>query len=205
MKFNVPTKLTFLRIVLALVIIFLLLFPFELVGITFSGPFLFENILIDFKYVLAGVIFLLASLTDYFDGMLARKNNQVTDFGKFSDAIADKVLVNSVLIIFACQGYIPAFIPVLIIMRDTIVDAIRMNVATKGTVQAAKLSGKLKTATLMIGITLIFFFNLPFELWGLEVANGFLYFGTIMSLVSLYEYYTLNKNSLFSEFVQKKK
>ena len=122
MKFNTPTKLTFLRLILALVIIFLLLFPFELIGFSFSGPFLFENILVDFKYILAGVIFLMASFTDYLDGMLARKNNQITDFGKFSDAIADKILVNSVLIIFACQGYIPAFIPVIIIMRDTIVD-----------------------------------------------------------------------------------
>ena len=96
-------------------------------------------------------------------------------------------------------------IPVIIIVRDIIVDAIRMNCATKGTVQAARMSGKIKTACLMIGITLTFFYNLPFELFGLQISKFFLYFGTLMSLVSLYEYYTLNKKTLFSEFEEKSK
>lgn len=202
MKFNVPTKLTFLRLALSLSIIILLLFPFYRVGFSFT-TFLFHDILIDVRYILCGVIFVMASLTDYIDGYLARKNNQVTDFGKFSDAIADKVLVNSVLIIFAAQGFIPAIIPVIIIVRDIIVDAIRMNVATKGVVQAAKMSGKIKTACLMVGITLTFFYNLPFELFGLQVSKLFLYFGTLMSIVSMFEYYSLNKKALFSEFDKK--
>ena len=202
MKFNVPTKLTFLRLALSLSIIILLLFPFYRVGFSFT-TFLFHDILIDVRYILCGVIFVMASLTDYIDGYLARKNNQVTDFGKFSDAIADKVLVNSVLIIFAAQGFIPAIIPVIIIVRDIIVDAIRMNVATKGVVQAAKMSGKIKAACLMVGITLTFFYNLPFELFGLQVSKLFLYFGTLMSIVSMFEYYSLNKKALFSEFDKK--
>ena len=204
MKFNVPTKLTFLRIILAVVVIILLLFPFYRVGFEFN-TFLFHDILIDVRYILCGVIFILASLTDYLDGYLARKNKEVTDFGKFSDAIADKVLVNSVLIIFAAQGFIPAIIPVVIIVRDIIVDAIRMNVANKGVVQAAKMSGKIKTASLMIGIILVFFYNLPFELFGLQIAKFFLYFGTLMSVVSLIEYFNLNKKYLFSEFEEEKK
>lgn len=202
MKFNVPTKLTFLRLALSLLIIILLLFPFYRVGFSFT-TFLFHDILIDVRYILCGVIFVMASLTDYIDGYLARKNNQVTDFGKFSDAIADKVLVNSVLIIFAAQGFIPAIIPVIIIVRDIIVDAIRMNVATKGVVQAAKMSGKIKAACLMVGITLTFFYNLPFELFGLQVSKLFLYFGTLMSIVSMFEYYSLNKKALFLEFDKK--
>ena len=71
-----------------------------------------------------------------------------------------------------------------------------MNVATKGTVQAAKMSGKIKAASLMIGITLTFFYNLPFELFGIGIAKFFLFFGTLMSLVSLFEYYNLNKKLL---------
>ncbi len=203
MKFNTPTKLTFLRIILAIVIIILLLFPFYRVGFNFK-TFLYNNILIDVRYIMCGIIFILASITDYFDGKLARKRKEVTDFGKFSDAIADKVLVNSVLIIFASQGFIPAAVPVIIIVRDIIVDAIRMNCATKGTVQAARMSGKIKTASLMVGITLTFFYNLPFELFGLQISKFFLYFGTLMSLVSMYEYYTLNKKTLFAEFEDKK-
>ena len=203
MKFNVPTKLTFLRLFLAVVIIILLLFPFYRIGFSFE-TFLFHSILIDVRYILCGVIFILASFTDYLDGYLARKNKQITDFGKFSDAIADKVLVNSVLIIFASQGFIPAIVPVVIICRDIIVDAIRMNVAGKGIVQAAKMSGKIKTACLMIGIVLTFFYNLPFEIWGLQISKFFIYFGTLMSIISMFEYYNLNKKALFSEFETKK-
>lgn len=203
MKFNVPTKLTFLRLILAVLIIVLLLFPFYRVGFEFK-TFLYHSILIDVRYVLCGFIFIIASFTDYLDGYLARKNKQVTDFGKFSDAIADKVLVNSVLIIFASQGFIPAVIPVVVIVRDIIVDAIRMNAAGKGNVQAAKMSGKIKAACLMIGIILTFFYNLPFELFGLQISKFFLYFGTLMSLVSMVEYYNLNKKLLYSEFNNKK-
>ena len=134
---------------------------------------------------------------------LARKNNEVTNFGKLVDAIADKVLVNSVLIIFACQGFISAVVPVVIIVRDIVVDAIRMICANNGKVQAAKLSGKIKTATLMVGVILTFFYNLPFQIWGYRVSDFFLYFGTIMSVVSMFEYYNLNKKIIFQEFEEK--
>lgn len=199
MKFNLPTKLTFLRMVLALIIIILLLFPFYMLGIEIP-TILFKNILIDLRYLIAGILFIFASITDYFDGKLARKNKQVTNFGKMIDAIADKVLVNTVLIIFACQGYIPAFVPVVVIARDIIVDAIKMATAKQGSVQAAIMSGKIKTASLMIGMVLTFFYNLPFELWNLDIASFFLYFGTIMSVISMCEYYKLNKKIIFSEF-----
>ena len=204
MKFNVPTKLTFLRLILSILIIVLLLFPFYRIGFEFK-TFMFHSILIDIRYILCGIIFIFASFTDYLDGYLARKNKEVTDFGKFSDAIADKVLVNSVLIIFAAVGFIPAIVPVVIVVRDIVVDAIRMNVATKGVVQAAKMSGKIKTACLMVGIVRTFFYNLPFELIGLQISKFFLYMGTLMSIVSMIEYYNLNKKHLFSEFDVKKK
>lgn len=201
-KFNVPTKLTFVRLILSLVIIILLIFPFYRVGVNFP-QFLFKNILIDLRYLISGVLFIIASITDYYDGKLARKNNEVTNFGKLVDAIADKVLVNSVLIIFACQGFISAVVPVVITVRDIVVDAIRMICANNGKVQAAKLSGKIKTATLMVGVILTFFYNLPFQIWGYRVSDFFLYFGTIMSVVSMFEYYNLNKKIIFQEFEEK--
>jgi len=201
-KFNLPTKLTFVRLILSLIIIILLIFPFYRVGVNFP-QFLFKNILIDLRYLISGVLFIIASITDYYDGKLARKNNEVTNFGKLVDAIADKVLVNSVLIIFACQGFISAVVPVVIIVRDIIVDAIRMICANNGKVQAAKLSGKIKTATLMVGVILTFFYNLPFQIWGYRVSDFFLYFGTIMSVVSMFEYYNLNKKIIFQEFEEK--
>lgn len=198
-KFNLPTKLTFVRIVLSFIIIILLIFPFYRIGIDFP-QFLYKNILIDLRYLISGVLFIIASITDYYDGKLARKNKEVTSFGKMVDAIADKVLINSVLIIFACQGFISSFVPVVIIVRDIIVDAIRMICANNGKVQAAEMSGKIKTASLMIGVILTFFYNLPFQIWGYRVSDFFLYFGTIMSIVSMVEYYNLNKKIIFQEF-----
>ena len=129
-------------IILVVFYIILIMFPFYRIGFEFK-TFLFHSILIDIRYIFCGVIFILASFTDYLDGYLARKNKEVTDFGKLTDAIADKVLVNSVLIIFAAQGFLPAIVPVIIVVRDIIVDAIKMNVAGKGKVQAAKMSGKI--------------------------------------------------------------
>ncbi len=85
------------------------------------------------------------------------------------DAIADKVLVNSVLIIFAAQGFINAIVPVVIVLRDIVVNAIKMEAASRGVVIAAIKSGKLKTASLMVGTVLVFAYNLPFELWNIKM------------------------------------
>ena len=186
---NTPTKLTVARILMTIVMIFMLLFPFYDVGINMPS-FLVGGVYVKLEYLIAGVIFIVASVTDFLDGYLARKNNEVTDLGKMLDAIADKVLVNSALIILASKG----FILVVIIFRDTVVDAMKMEAARKGKVVAAISSGKIKTASMMVGVTLTFFYNLPFEMINIRVSDFFLYFATIMSVVSMCEYYKLNKN-----------
>lgn len=193
---NLPNKLTITRIVLSVILIILLLFPFYAVGLEFPR-FSVSAVLVDSKYIICGVLFILASITDFLDGYIARKHDLITDTGKMLDAIADKLLVNSVLIIFATIGYIPALVPVIIVTRDTVVDAIKMEAAAKGRVVAAIKSGKIKTASLMVGIVLMFFYNLPFELINIRVDLLFLYFATIMSLVSMGEYFVLNKKIIF--------
>ena len=195
---NLPTKLTVFRILLTFVIILLLIFPFYSVGINFF-QFTVNGIIIKSQYVIAGILFIIASLTDFIDGYLARKNNQVTDLGKMLDAIADKILVDSVLIILACHGFINILVPVVIVLRDIFVDAIKMQAASKGVVVAAIKSGKLKTASLMIGTVLAFFYNMPFELWGIDVADFLLLFGAVMSIVSGIQYYRMNKNLFFEQ------
>ncbi len=190
---NTPTKLTLLRIILTIVMIIVLIFPFYLIGISFP-EILVAGVYIKTEYIVGGVIFLIASFTDFLDGYLARKNNQVTDLGKMLDAIADKVLVNSALIILSYKGFIPVFVPVIIIFRDTVVDAIKMQASSKGKVVAAIKSGKIKTATMMTGLVLTFFYNLPFEIWNIQVAEFLLYFATIMSVISMIEYFNLNKH-----------
>ena len=115
------------------------------------------------------------------------------------DAIADKVLVSPILILLACNGYIPVIIPVIYITRDIVVDAIKMQAASKGKVVAAIKSGKWKTATMMVGTTLVFFYNMPFEFINIRVDLFLLYFACIMAVVSAVEYYVLNKRILFEK------
>ena len=200
-KMNLPNKITMARIFLTIVLIVLLLFPFEKAGISFTKLFINESLVIDVKYLIAGVLFVIASLTDFLDGHIARKYNLVTDFGKMTDAIADKMLVNSVLIILATQGIISAAIPVIIVTRDTAVDVIKMIAGNNGKVVAAIKSGKIKTACMMTGITLTLFYNLPFELigHGLDIATVLLLVATVLSVYSGIQYYNLNKNLIFNE------
>ena len=193
---NLPNKLTISRIVLTIIIILILLgggFFTNLFGVDIPKIFVNESIVIDLKYIVAGVLFIIASLTDFLDGYIARKYNLVTDFGKLVDAIADKILVNSVLIILAAQGFIHPIIPVVIIIRDTAVNSIKMLAASKGKVVAAINSGKAKTACLMIGIVLTLFYNMPFELWNISVGSAFLLVAVVLSVFSGIQYYSLNK------------
>ncbi len=195
---NLPTKITVARLVLTLVIIALLCIPFSFFGFNFP-KYDFNGVTIELQYIISGVFFIIASLTDFLDGYLARKNNQVTDLGKMLDAIADKVLVNPILIILAAQHFIPVIIPVIYVTRDIVVDAIKMQAATKGKVQAAIKSGKYKTACMMVGLCLVFFYNIPFVFMNVRVDLGLLYIACILAIVSAVEYYGINKELIFSK------
>lgn len=194
---NLPNRLTMLRIILSFVIIGILIFPFDATGIELPKLFINETIVIDIKYIIAGVLFIIASITDYLDGYIARKYNLVTDFGKMIDAIADKILVNSILIILSATGFIHPIIPVVIIVRDSIVNSIKMVAGSKGHVVAAIKMGKIKTACLMVGIALTLFYNLPFELWNLKVSDFLLVIASVLSIISAVQYYNLNKHLIF--------
>lgn len=198
---NLPNKITISRIILTIFIILILLVPFESFGLSLPKLFVNEKIVVDLKYFIAGFLFVVASVTDMFDGMLARKMNLVTDYGKMIDAIADKVLVNTILVILASAGFISAIIPVVIIFRDTVVDAIKMTAGNKGKVVAASKLGKLKTIFMMTGITLTLFYNLPFELWNIRVANIIIIIATILSVISGVEYYNSNKKYFKEETI----
>ena len=158
------------------------------------GLFINELIVVDIKYFIAGGLFILASITDFLDGRIARKYNMITDLGKMLDAIADKFLVNSVLIILASQGLIHPIIPVIVVARDTTVDIIKMIVGSKKEVVAAIKSGKIKTIVLMLGIILTLFNNLPFELINIKVSDVLLIIATVLSVYSGLQYYQINKD-----------
>ena len=190
---NIANKLTMVRIFLTVLLITLLLFPFYMVNINFP-TILVGTIAVNTKYVIGACIFALASITDFLDGYIARKKNIVTDFGKMTDAIADKMLVNSCLIILTSQGFVSPIVTVIIIFRDTVVDTIKMIAGSKGKVIAAIKTGKVKTAFLMIGIILTMCYNLPFELFNVDIANFLLVLATVFSIISGIQYYVMNKH-----------
>ena len=189
---NLPNKLTMARIIMAIIIIVMLLFPYDQINLEIP---LYEigNVSIGLDYIIAGILFVVASVTDFVDGSYARKHNMVTDFGKVMDAIADKVLVNVALIIMAYNRLIPVIVPVVIITRDTVVDSIKMVAGSKGNVVGASIAGKIKTICMMVGLSLVFFSNLPFELIGLPLDKILLYLATILSLFSGIQYFIVNK------------
>lgn len=193
---NLPNKITISRIILSIVVLLLLIFPLEKIGINLPTLLVAGKVQVNIKYFICGFLFLIASLTDLIDGHIARKYNMVTDFGKVMDAIADKLLVNGVLIILACTGFIHMIIPVVIVCRDIIVDSIKMVVGSKIGAVGASQAGKLKTVFMMCGITLILFYNLPFELMGLRIADFLIMTATVLSVVSGVEYYVKNKKFL---------
>ncbi len=192
---NLPNKITIARIILAIIILLLLMVPWEAMNITFP-IYVFKSIVIDLKYIIAGILFLIASLSDTLDGYLARKNNLVTDFGKVVDAIADKILVNGLLIVLAYNRIIPVVIPVVIVLRDIVVDTCKMISGNKGKVVAASMLGKIKTVCMMSGLTLVLFYNLPFELIHFDVANILLIAATLLSIISGCQYF-YNTKDLF--------
>ena len=171
-KENIPNILTIIRFILI--------------------PFIFTSV-VNEDFLATIVIFTISAITDMLDGYIARKYNLITDFGKMIDAIADKILVNPILIILAASGFISPIIPVIIIARDSVVNSIKMIAWSKGQVVAAIKMGKLKTDSLMVGITLTLFYNLPFELISLRISDFLLALAAILSVISGVKYYMMAK------------
>ena len=194
---NVPNRITICRIMLSILLLIIMIFPIDKIGVSFPEFQLAGKLVIDSKYLICGIIFLIASLTDFLDGYLARKYNLVTDIGKVMDAIADKILVNGVLILLATEGYISAIIPVVIVSRDIVVDSIKMVAGQKSGAVGASIAGKIKTACMLVGITLLFFYDLPFSLVNIYPAKAIIMIATVLSIISGIQYYVKNKKYLF--------
>ena len=135
---NLPNKLTLLRIIMILP--FLLVLYLDVPGAAY----------------IALAIFILASLTDMLDGKIARKHNLITDFGKFADPLADKMLVTAAMLWFVENGQMPGWALLIVILREFAVSGLRMVASDKGRVIAAGWSGKVKTASTMVCIVIMF-------------------------------------------------
>lgn len=143
---NLPNKLTIFRIILVPIMVII---PFLGITGTISG--------IPISWIIIDLIFILASITDKLDGYLARKNNQITTFGKFLDPLADKILVLAAMTMLVEMTKLPAWIPIIVLTREFMVSGYRLVAVEKGgKVIAASKWGKLKTVTQMIAIILAF-------------------------------------------------
>lgn len=190
---NVPNRLTLFRLVLVPIISFFALFPFAQFGISFGfSTFTYVSIP-NLNFILL-ILFLIGSMTDFLDGYIARKNNLITTFGKFFDPIADKLLVNTLFIILALNGQVPVIAVLIMLWRDTLVEAIRMLAAKNGVVVSAQFLGKAKTVSQMVTIALYLAGNLPFELYNLPVSDLMLWFTVSVSVLSGISYFLQSKN-----------
>lgn len=175
---NLANKLTLSRVVM----------------IPFFVFFLLQND--PLNMAIAGGIFIIASLTDFLDGYIARKHNLVTNFGKFMDPLADKLLVMSAFIVMVELQIIPSWVVIVILSREFIVSIFRAIAAADGIVIAASKIAKYKTTTQMIAIILLCFNNYPFEQFNLPIDQFFLYLCTGLTIVSGIDYIIKNKQVL---------
>lgn len=190
---NAANKITMSRIVLSVIILIILLFPWHQVGMEIPTYIVNGSITIDLRHIISGVLFVIASITDFIDGKVARKYNMVTDFGKMIDAISDKLLTNTLIVVLASENMIHPIIAVIIIGRDIIVDSIKMLIGNKGKAVAAIKVAKYKTASLMIGLTLKLFYDLPFSLIPVRVSDYLLILAAVLSIISGAKYYVMAK------------
>ena len=193
MKINIPTKITLVRIAAVALLIVFLIVASVMPSDSFAGRYLGDSG-ISLVNLSACIIFIVASATDWLDGHLARKWNQVTTLGKFLDPIADKMLVNTMLV-YLCvpmlcnPAPIPWFCVAFMILRDLVVDTMRFLAASKGKVVAANIFGKMKTVFQMVAIPFALLGGWPFTYfdagWGYgRICYILIYIATAMSIIS---------------------
>lgn len=180
---NLPNRLTVLRILL--IPLFLVIFSFDW-GMLSGIPF---------THIVAAIIFALASLTDLLDGYLARKWQLITNFGKFADPLADKMLVITAFIVLVALKQIPAWVTAIIVMRELAVTGLRLLLVEDGEVLGAAWPGKIKTATQMFAIIFLLLNNFPFALvTNFPIGEVLLYAALIFTVYSGVDYFIKNKH-----------
>ena len=175
---NLPNKLTLFRVVLIPFFVFFLLAPY------FEG----------YGNYIAVAIFIVASITDFLDGKIARKYNLVTNFGKFMDPLADKLLVCSALICLIQLELIPAWVVIIIIAREFIISGFRLVASDNGVVIAASYWGKFKTAFQLLTV-IVLILNIPNKVFTI-LGTVLIYVSLALTVISLIDYIAKNKDVL---------
>ena len=174
---NLPNKITLFRVAMIPIFLIFMLVP----GISYGTE-------------IAAAIFIIAALSDLLDGYIARKNNLVTNFGKFMDPLADKLLVSSALICFVELSLVPAWVVIIIIAREFIISGFRLIASDNGIVIAASWWGKIKTVVQMV-MSVILIINLDFT-WINILEQISIYLAAALTVISLIDYMIKNKTVL---------
>lgn len=191
---NLPNKLTVIRVFLIPIFIIFMSINFQWGSVNFFGA------TIHWEYLIATVIFVGASLTDLADGKIARKHHLVTNFGKFMDPLADKMLVLTAFIYLVAVGKAPAWVVAIIACRELLITTLRLLIVEQGgSVMAAQMPGKIKTATQMLAIVFLLLNDPLFSYWQIPFGAIMLYICLIFTVYSAYDYLKQNQK-YYSDF-----
>ncbi|KRL40546.1 CDP-diacylglycerol--glycerol-3-phosphate 3-phosphatidyltransferase [Liquorilactobacillus nagelii] len=194
---NLPNKLTVLRIFLIPVFMVVLLAPLNWGSITTGGT------VVPWTQIVGAIIFAVASITDFADGQIARRQHLVTNFGKFADPLADKMLVMTAFIILVSLGKVPAWVAAIIVCRELAVTGLRLIVVENdGEVIAAAMPGKIKTMTQMLSIIFLFLNDVFFAAVNIPIGEILLYICLFFTVYSGIDYF-VNSRSVFADSFEK--
>ncbi|KAB2337581.1 CDP-diacylglycerol--glycerol-3-phosphate 3-phosphatidyltransferase [Cytobacillus depressus] len=184
---NLPNKITISRICLIPLFLIIMLSGFSWGEVTILGATL------PITHLIGALVFIFASATDWVDGYYARKLNLVTNFGKFLDPLADKLLVSAALIVLVELGSAPSWIVIIIISREFAVTGLRLLLAEGGEVVAANMLGKIKTWAQIVAISALLLHNIIFELFSIPFADIALWIAMFFTVWSGWDYFIKNK------------
>ena len=186
---NLPNKITVSRILLIPVFVVIMMIEMDSTVHLFGAE-------IPLNHFIGALIFIIASATDWVDGYYARKLNLVTNFGKFLDPLADKLLVSAALILLVELQLAPAWVVIIIISREFAVTGLRLILAGQGEVVAANQLGKVKTWTQIVAIAALLLHNTIFTMFGVPFADIMLYVSLFFTVWSGWDYFYLNRRVL---------
>lgn len=190
---NLPNKLTVFRMILIPVFMLVLVLPLDWGTLQVAGAVL------PVTHLVAAIIFIVASLTDLADGKIARKYKLVTNFGKFADPLADKLLVMTALIFFVQFGWVPAWMVAIIVIRELAITGLRtLIVENNGKVLAAAMPGKIKTASQMVAISFFLLHDIVFAMFNIPFAMIMIWIALLATIYSGIDYFYKNRD-VFSD------